>query len=116
MPFARIFKAACAGLVMWFVYVVYDQLYMLTADTYPVWLSTSVTVKSSGDSGIDGLTELCGGVGGWTFYAKENGVFMRCSTILTGSLGRPTTYLIDNYDQLANESPYGEGHPQKEQL
>jgi hypothetical protein len=33
----------------------------------------------------------------------KNGYFMRCSTIMTGSRGRPTTYQIENYETLENE-------------
>jgi hypothetical protein len=104
MPLAQIFKVAIAGLALWFVSVTADHLYMVHGATYPVWLSKAVTIKSTGDSGIEGLTELCGGVGGWSFYDKANGHFLRCTTIVTGSLARPTTYLIENYDQLAEEN------------
>jgi hypothetical protein len=103
MTLARIFKTAFAGLALWFLCVLADHLYMLHGATYPAWLSESVTIKSTGDRGIEGFTELCGGVGGWDFYHKENGNFMRCKTILTGSYARPTTYRIENYAQLADE-------------
>jgi hypothetical protein len=104
MSFGSIFKAALAGLVLAYFFALADHLYMVNGTSYPVGLSKPVTIKSMGDRGIEGLTELCGGVGGWQFYPKDNGVFMRCKTMVTGSYWRPTTYLIENYDQLASES------------
>lgn len=104
MRLASVFKASLAGLALWYVFVLGDHVYMVNAETYPLWGSESVTIKSTGDSGIEGFTELCGGGGGWTFYGKANGNFLRCSTVFTGSMSRPKTYLIENYDQLADEN------------
>ena len=103
MGFPSVLKASIAGVALWYGFIFADHVYMVNGASYPLWASESVTVKSTGDSGIEGFTEMCGGVGGWTFYIKENGSFMRCSTIITGSIGRPKTYLIENYDQLADE-------------
>lgn len=81
-----------------------DHLYMVNGDSYPEIFSNRVTVASHGDAGIDGFTALCGGRGGWDFYQKENGRFMRCSTIITGSVTWPTTYLIENANELSAEA------------
>ena len=88
--------------VAYYIALLSDHLYMVNGNHYPLAMSHRVTVVSEGDRGIGGLTELCHGRGGWDFYDKDNGHFMRCSTILSGSLKWPTTYLIENYEELAN--------------
>lgn len=95
-----------AGVGCFFTYgvaLMMDHLYMVNGSEYPKALSTPVTVLSNGDAGIEGFSDLCNNRGGWDFYNKENGHFMRCTTILTGAFSWPKTYLIENYDQLANE-------------
>ena len=103
MSVVSIFRAVVALLATWYVAVLADHIYMVNSSTYPLWLTQAVTIESAGDAGIEGFSELCGGVGGWDFYQKENGDFMRCSTIFTGSIGRPKTYLIENYNALADD-------------
>lgn len=98
-----IIRTALTCLVAYYFALFIDHLFMVNGNHYPVSLSHKVTVVSEGDSGIRGFTELCHGRGGWNFYDKDNGHFMRCSTILSGSLAWPATYLIENYEQLASE-------------
>lgn len=103
IPFQTIIGAALLCFVTYYLALFIDHLYMVNGKHYPELLSHKVTVVSEGDSGISGLTELCHGRGGWDFFEKDNGTFMRCTTILSGSLAWPTSYLIENYDQLASE-------------
>ena len=93
-----------AGFVLSHLAILADHLYMMNAETYPQWASTPIVIESDGDGGDKALSKLCGKPGGWDYYYKQNGVFMRCSTIITGSSWRPKTYLILNIDQLANEN------------
>lgn len=88
-----------------------DHVYMVNGRYYPEILSTRVNVASNGDAGIAGFTALCGGRGGWEFYNKENGQFMRCTTIITGAWGWPKTYLIENMHQLSVEAQALYGKP-----
>ncbi|MGE8063898.1 hypothetical protein [Pseudomonas sp. NPDC089569] len=101
--FQTIIVAAFACFMAYYGALLIDHLYMVNGKHYPDLLSHKVTVASEGDNGISGLTELCHRRGGWDFFEKDNGTFMRCSTILSGSLAWPTTYKIENYEQLANE-------------
>lgn len=102
--FKTFIGAALACFVTYYSALFIDHLYMVNGKHYPEFLSHKVSVVSKNDSGISGLLELCHGRGGWDFFEKDNGTFMRCTTILSGSLAWPTTYLIENYDQLASES------------
>ncbi len=98
-----IIGAAFACFMTYYCALFIDHLYIVNGKHYPEILSHKVKVVSEGDSGLSGLTELCHGRGGWDFFEKDNGVFMRCTTILSGSLAWPTTFKIENYDQLADE-------------
>jgi len=92
------------GFVLSYLVILADHLYMVNADTYPQWASEPIVIASDGDGGDKALSALCAKPGGWNYYVKNNGVFMRCSTIITGSTLRPKTYLILNIDQLASEN------------
>lgn len=98
------FAIAFVCAILAFGGVLADHLYMANAETYPEWASEPIVIEPHSDNGIEGISQLCGHRGGWEFYAKVNGVFLRCSTIMTGSLGRPKTYLIKNIDQLVDQS------------
>ena len=94
-----------AFFVTYYIALILDHLYMVNGRHYPLALAERITVASDSDRGISGLTDICQGKGGWNFYNRDNGNFMRCTTILSGSLTWPKTYLIENYAQLADETP-----------
>lgn len=104
MPRLAILPILIAMVVTYYLALFIDHLYMVNGRSYPMALAESITVPSDGDRGISGFMNICGRKGGWEFYDKDNGLFMRCTTIITGSLTWPKTYRIDNYDQLADEA------------
>lgn len=86
--------------VAYYTALLIDHLIMVNGSVYPRAFSTPVSLPSlDGEDGLDALTDLCNGEGGWVFYEKHNGYFMRCTTILSGSSSWPKTFVITNYDQ-----------------
>lgn len=77
-----------------------DQIWMVNGSYYPAFFAERITVPLGDDAGIEGLMGICNSTGGWDFYEKENGYFLRCQTMINGSWTIPKTYLIENAQEL----------------
>lgn len=109
-PRKPLYVIVCILLVMemiYFIALMFDHLVMENGSYYPAVFAERISVATNVNGDIGSSTPICDGKGVTMEFDKENGHFMRCATILDGTLTWPKTYLIENYDQLTAEPPKG---------
>ncbi|WP_420170721.1 hypothetical protein ACN99C_26895 (plasmid) [Pseudomonas alloputida] len=82
-------------LILWSIVAVADRLYWVNANTYPTWLSRSVTISKEMALSDKIYASVCTETYAWLEH-KQNGHFMRCGDAFWPA----TTYRIENFEQM----------------